>query len=76
MTQAPRRARFMREKGGTMTRTLMLAMRVAACLPLKEAAAAKVGPPAVLAHGRFPPLTQWQVEHPPADVSGRQEHKW
>lgn len=29
-------------------------------------------PPAVLAHGRFPPLTRWQVEHPPADVSERQ----
>lgn len=28
-------------------------------------------PPAVLAHGRFPPLTQWQVEHPPAEVSGQ-----
>lgn len=23
-------------------------------------------PPSVLAHGRFPPLTQWQVEHPSA----------
>ncbi len=29
-------------------------------------------PAAVLAHGRFPPLTRWQVEHPPADVSERQ----
>lgn len=29
-------------------------------------------PPAVLAHGRFPPLTRWQVEHPPADVDERQ----
>jgi sporulation protein YlmC with PRC-barrel domain len=24
-------------------------------------------PPSVLAHGRFPPLTRWQVEHPPYD---------
>ena len=30
-------------------------------------------PPAVLAHGRFPPLTEWQVENPPADVS---ERRW
>lgn len=29
-------------------------------------------PPGVLAHGRFPPLTQWQVENPPAAVSGEQ----
>jgi sporulation protein YlmC with PRC-barrel domain len=29
-------------------------------------------PAAVLAHGRFPPLTRWQVEHPPAEVSERQ----
>ena len=29
-------------------------------------------PPSVLAHGRFPPLTQWQVENPPAEVSGEQ----
>jgi sporulation protein YlmC with PRC-barrel domain len=27
-------------------------------------------PPSVLAHGRFPPLTRWQAEHPPADFSG------
>lgn len=29
-------------------------------------------PASVLAHGRFPPLTQWQVEHPSAEVSKRQ----
>jgi sporulation protein YlmC with PRC-barrel domain len=29
-------------------------------------------PPAVLAQGRFPPLTRWQVENPPADVDDRQ----
>ena len=27
-------------------------------------------PPSVLAHGRFPPLTRWQAEHPPSDFSG------
>ena len=26
-------------------------------------------PASVLAHGRFPPLTRWQAEHPPADVT-------
>jgi sporulation protein YlmC with PRC-barrel domain len=29
-------------------------------------------PAAVLAHGRFPPLTQWQVENPSAETSGHQ----
>ena len=29
-------------------------------------------PAGVLAHGRFPPLTRWRAEHPPADVSERQ----
>jgi sporulation protein YlmC with PRC-barrel domain len=29
-------------------------------------------PASVLAHGRFPPLTRWQVDHPPAEVSERQ----
>ena len=28
-------------------------------------------PPAVLAHGRFPPLTEWQVQNPPADIDER-----
>lgn len=27
-------------------------------------------PPGVLAHGRFPPLTRWQAEHPSPDASG------
>jgi sporulation protein YlmC with PRC-barrel domain len=27
-------------------------------------------PPSVLAHGRFPPLTRWQAEHPGSDASG------
>jgi sporulation protein YlmC with PRC-barrel domain len=29
-------------------------------------------PPSVLAHGRFPPLTRWQVEHPSPRVEGNQ----
>ena len=31
-------------------------------------------PPSVLAHGRFPPLTRWQAEHPPSDFSGDPGH--
>jgi sporulation protein YlmC with PRC-barrel domain len=27
-------------------------------------------PPGVLAHGRFPPLTRWQVEHPSPEKAG------
>jgi sporulation protein YlmC with PRC-barrel domain len=27
-------------------------------------------PPSVLAHGRFPPLTRWQVEHPSPEKAG------
>ena len=29
-------------------------------------------PATVLAQGHFPPLTRWQAEHPPAEVSDRQ----